>query len=297
MTVSDTLIHLRETFFNWLSGVDTDQVLNPPQPDAISKTSRSGGDVAAEVRRAVNEFKATAMDESGQHVDYSRLQESDAYQNYRKECILQIRNFDPSAMKTREEKLAFWINLYNALVIDAVIFFDVQKSVTEGWMGTLKFFRKAAYNVGGHRMSCEDIEHGVLRSNRGNPFVPGPHFNQKDPRKEWIIPLLDPRIHFALNCGSHSCPPIGVFSAKKIDAQLDLATQSFLSHETHLQKPQQILKVSSILKWYQSDFDGQEGLIDFILQHLPKDDQRNWLQEHRHTIKLQYLPYNWGLNV
>ena len=53
--------------------------------------------------------------------------------------------------------MAFWINLYHVLVLDAVISFGVKRSVANGWLGPLSFFRKAAYNVGGCRLSLDDL--------------------------------------------------------------------------------------------------------------------------------------------
>jgi len=76
------------------------------------------------------------------------------------------------------------LKTHNTLVIDAVIQFGVKYSVTEGRLGVLAFFERAAYQIGGHRFSLTDIEHGILRTNRGFPYLPGSHFASDDPRKK-----------------------------------------------------------------------------------------------------------------
>src|SRR5262249_33790817 len=136
---------------------------------------------------------------------------------------------DLATLSSRDARLAFWINVYNALVIDAVIAFHVRRSVTEGRLGLLAFFRRAAYVVGGYRLNCDDIEHGILRGNRGRPFVPGPQFGPADPRRALVVRPPDARVHFALNCASRSCPAIRAYDAEQIDRQLDLAARSFVA--------------------------------------------------------------------
>ena len=56
------------------------------------------------------------------------------------------------------------------------------------------------------------------------------------------------------------------------------------------------LHISTIFNWFKSDFGGQSGVIDFLIEHLPEDDRKAWLVEHRHKINFQYKPYDWGLN-
>ena len=65
-----------------------------------------------------------------------------------------------------------------------------------------------AYNVGGLLFTLDEIEHGVLRCNRGHPKDQKPMFSDEEARESLALNSLDPRIHFALNCGATSCPPI-----------------------------------------------------------------------------------------
>ena len=74
-----------------------------------------------------------------------------------------------------------------------------------------QFWDRFCYNIGGHIYSLDDIEHGALRDNQGHPSSGKPRFDEGDPRIRAVCSPLDPRLHFALNCGARSCPPIRVY--------------------------------------------------------------------------------------
>jgi hypothetical protein len=289
----DWLIAGRDAILNGITGV-SDTVLNAGPLPAGQGDAPADSDIAAALKRSANKLKNTAVQADGYAVNYSRLRGSEPYAAYRA-AAARLRAFDPASLVTREARLAFWVNLYNALVIDAVLAFEVQRSVTEGWLGILAFFRRAAYTIGGQRISLEDIEHGILRANRGHPYVPGPHFASSDPRRAWALPQVDPRIHFALNCASHSCPPIGHYDAARIDAQLDLATQGFLQQSVIVDQDR--LAVSQIMKWYAVDFDGLDGVVTFLREYLPEGDARTWLDTRQGNVPLVFHPYDWALNT
>jgi hypothetical protein len=159
----------------------------------------------------------------------------------------------------------------------------------------LSFFRRAAYIVDGQRVSLEDIEHGILRGNRGNPYVPGAHFAGPDPRRAWSLPL-DPRIHFALNCGGNFCPPIQSYAPQRLDAQLDLAARNFVNATVEIAPESDEVRLSQILRWYEGDFGSRDEMIDFLIVHLPDDARRDYLSANRGAYRLVYTPYDWRLN-
>lgn len=289
--LSDPLVRLRDgVLARVLGSGECASASAPPSTHAEQAAS-----VAVELKQAMSRLKAQAISEDGNHVNYTTLRESDEFAAYRRHFLPRLAALDPTAIATREERIAFWINLYNALIIDAVIAFGVQRSVTEGRLGLLTFFRRAAYNIGGHCTSCEEIEHGILRANRGNPFMPGPQFAGDDPRCAWVIDPIDPRIHFALNCASRSCPPINVYDAANLDAQLTLAARSFIDQTTTLHAGW--LTLSPILRWYAGDFGGRAGVLAFVRDHLPDDPRRAWLQSQGAPAKPAYSRYDWQLNV
>jgi hypothetical protein len=288
----DSWIRVREPLLAMLLPKGLDKPLNET---ARGETSLPHPDLAADLRRAMDEMIVSAIDSQGMSVDYEGLRTSPAYLGFRRECSARLGEFKPQSLPSEAARRAFWINLYNVLILDAVIAFGVQRSVTEGWLGVLTFFRRAAYNVSGSRMSLDDIEHGILRGNKGHPFIPGAQFAAGDERLSWSLPVV-PRIHFALNCASLSCPPIQSYSPEQIDAQLDLAAHSFVDATVETSPDGSRVIVSEIFRWYADDFGGRQGVIDFLVRHLPEDDRRQILLDAGGSLRLGYTPYDWGLN-
>jgi Protein of unknown function, DUF547 len=168
---------------------------------------------------------------------------------------------------------AFWLNLYNALTLHAMADAGIQNSVLE----SLGFFQRYAYQVGDHVVSLNQIEHGILRGNRA-ALVGLPPFSRTDPRIKWVLPL-DPRIHFALNCGAASCPPIRAYQAANLEPQLTLATQSYLA-ECRIEG--NTVWLPRLLSYYANDFGEVLGFVRHFRPDLPK------------TARVQYLPYVWA---
>ncbi len=293
MTLLDTYITGREKLLNRVLAVEPWTSLNPYKP-SIKRVSE-GSALAAEIKESINQFKAIAMDNEGKSIDYQGLSLTPVYAAYR-ELVSRLHDFDYSTLSAGDERLAFWINIYNTLVIDAVIQEGVKTSVTESRLGILSFFQKAAYFINGQRFSLTDIEHGVIRGNRGFPYFPGPHFPSSDLRGGAVIRPLDPRIHFALNCASNSCPPIGVYTPEQLDSQLELAARSFIQGDLFVDKERKTVSVSRIFRWYQIDFGGKGGIIDFLLNYIIEPEIQEWLEENRTAVQLNYHPYDWGLN-
>ena len=291
MLTSDLLISLREKLLDIVSGVEHGWTLNKV---AESNADSMEGNPAAELADLVHEVQSSGPIDHGESVDYAVLRDSPLYGKFRR-CTGNLREFDPSTLHDRNARLAFWINLYNTLVMDGVIALGVRQSVMERRAG-IAFFRQATYLLRGQRMSCDDIEHGILRANRGHPFYPGRQFRSSDPRLKWVVEPFEARIHFALNCASRSCPPIRVYSPEKLDAQLDLATRSYLAANVQIAPEKNSLYLSSIFKWFIADFGGRDGVIDFVLTHLPDGTERTWLVGQRGRVALRYKPYDWNLN-
>lgn len=196
MFPTDFLIFLRERFLDIVSGSDRSETLNQ---EGTHDTDSSGGDLAAELIHLLHEVLSSGWVIHDENVDFAALHTSPLYEDFLS-CTGKLSTFDPS---NSDAQLTFWINLYNILVLHGVIALNVRCSVMERRMG-LRFFRQAAYIVGGQRMSGDDIEHGILRANRGHPFFPGRQFGPSDPRLKWVIKPFDMRVHFTLNCASRN---------------------------------------------------------------------------------------------
>ncbi len=287
------LIGLRELLLKPLTAGQPQNVLNPPVENAASLPAHQRLDEV--LYRLLNRLIGEAISPDGSRVNYEQMRASRSFQDEFLVLAAALREFEPAQLRATAEKLAFWINLYNVLVIHGVIALGIRRSVSERWAG-LAFFRQAAYCVGGQRLTLDDIEHGILRSNRGHPFLPGAQFADDDPRLGWALPHTDARIHFALNCASHSCPPIGVYHPARMDQQLNLAAAHFVDQDVEVAE-ENSLRLSSIFRWYQSDFGGKQGILDFLLRYLPEHDSRRRVVEtRRRSLRLIYRPYDWKLN-
>jgi hypothetical protein len=288
-----TMLKIRDILLNGIQGVGGRRVLNNTPP--LSKVAEKA--LARKIGESILRIKKSAL-VTDKGVDYLALKSSQPYREFVENISPSLRTFDLNTLTTQGERLAFWINLYNLLTIDAVIQLGVKNSVTEGWLGVMRFFRRAAYGIDGQRYCLEDIEHGVLRTNKGSIFVPGAHFSEHDPRRGNVIAEFDPRIHFALNCASQSCPPIAYYQAEKIDEQLDLAAANFINTETRLDESGVVLNISRVFKWYQADFGGRKGVLETLLHYLPKKDPRAvLLDSFGYKTMIKYRKYNWNLNA
>ncbi len=282
------LLDLLHRLIDALLGVDRRRVLNSEFEDKASSA-----EIAAELRTIVERLKTEAFDTEKGLVDYRGLKNSSTYSLY-KRCVGKLKHFDLASLHSRGEKLAFWINLYNSLIIDAVICFGIEKSVWEAGRG---FFRKTAYNIGGLRYSADDIEHGILRDNRPHPLFRLRQFATNDPRLRHAIVPMDPRIHFTLVCASRSCPLITVYHASDIEEELEAATATFINGGGVIVEPELArVSLSRIFSWYQHDFGGRSGVLKFILTFLREGAEKDYLEETISKVHLRYQKYDWSLN-
>ena len=158
------------------------------------------------------------------------------------------------------------------------------------------FFRRAAYNIGGLRLSVDDIEHGILRGNQPHPYLPFPPFNPSNPRWNMHIPDPDPRIHFALICCAKSCPPIAFYDGDRLEQQLELAASSFINGGGVMYEPKShILRISRIFRWYQRDFGGREAVLSHIKKRFNDPEVIQHLEAE--NVKINYLKYDWSVNT
>lgn len=161
-----------------------------------------------------------------------------------------------------------------------------------------------AYNIGGLLFTLDEIEHGILRCNKGHPRDNKPMFESgDDPRKELVLTTFDPRIHFALNCGANSCPPIRIYSSDKLDQQLNIASSSFCNQEVQVLEPGKRILLSKLLLWYRNDF-GQsdnevlEKLSTYVSdEELKKEMSKVISNKDAATEKIAFKDYNWTLNA
>eukprot|EP00808_Paulinella_micropora_P027251 g4104.t1 len=251
---------------NWGEGADSAETV-----DALQ--------VAAQMRYAMLVLKASFINEAGTAVDYSALRRSPQYQEFLR-TVAQLQHLSVPVLGKLDEsgRKTFFINLYNALCIHALVEGLLSPVLGSASLGRLRLYAQASYRMGQHVYSLNQIENGLLRGNRPGaaPFS-SPALAPDDPRLSLSV-SVDPRIHFALNCGAQSCPPIAAYQAEKIDEQLDMATRAFLqSSEVQVLPDQQLVRLSMLFKWYAVDFErdalGQGSVLRWIEQKLPAGDK------------------------
>ena len=123
--------------------------------------------VANDLRKRILELYGSFLNADGTYVDYEGMKESEKFEEY-KAVAAELQRCDPRLLN-RDDRMAFFINIYNALIVHATIV----KGVPDDTFKRLKFFDEAKYDIGGLQYSANDIEHGVLRSNRPSPAAIG----------------------------------------------------------------------------------------------------------------------------
>ncbi len=172
---------------------------------------------------------------------------------------------------SKDEQLAFWINAYNAgclkLVLTHILGRGPMGRDLEGVLKVSGFFKKREIDIAGTMLSLDAIE--------------------TNGRK-----LGDPRIHFAVNCASVSCPPLrgAAWTAKGLDQALTQAAENYLASPQGLRIVKDGVKVSKIFKWYQKDFGGIKGVRAFLMRYAPK------AAKEKLAGSIGWLDYNWSLN-
>lgn len=173
---------------------------------------------------------------------------------------------------SKNQQLAYWINAYNAFTVKLIVDNYPTQSIRD--LGPklkiplikdvwhYKFFK-----IGGVESSLDEIEHSILR-------------------KEFD----EPRIHFAINCASVSCPPLlnEAFMPEKLESQLQKVAFAFINDPTRNKINPDKVQISAIFSWFQGDFTKKGSLIDFLNQYAKVKIKSN--------AKVSHLDYNWNLN-
>lgn len=165
--------------------------------------------------------------------------------------IHSLQKVDLRTMESDVEKRSFWINVYNGLTNYWIIKKKIKKSMLERPLLVMC----AKIPIGKYRFSLDDIEHGILRSNQRSRYKLWKQFPNRDPRKKLKTQNLDPRIHFALNCGAKSCPPIAFYTQGRLDQELNRAEASFIDQEFLVDDEKKKIQCSRIFWLYRSDFE------------------------------------------
>lgn len=168
----------------------------------------------------------------------------------------------PTEAWTKNDKLAYWMNAYNAMTVDLILrnhpLVSI-KDIKDPWDQRL-------WKLGSKWYNLDEIEHQILRK------------------------MGDPRIHFGINCASFSCPPLlnEAFTADTVDAQLEKLAFQFINDSKRNTITTTSIEVSKIFNWFSKDFKTDGSLIDFLNKYSETPISPN--------AKTRYMDYDWTLN-
>ena len=210
-------------------------------------------------------------------VDYEAFARSSAFPKYLDALAdSRIDHLD------EQERLALWINAYNAYTIELINAHEERDSIrnVNKTLGFLKLkgpWRQRLARVGGAPHTLDEIEHDIIRKRFG-----------------------EPRIHFALVCAAMGCPPLRseAYDGERLDAQLDEQSRIFildLPQKNRVDVERKTVHISMIFRHYRSDFGGSDAAIGrYIAGFHPAGPERELLLSGR--FRLHQTPYDWTLN-
>jgi hypothetical protein len=186
--------------------------------------------------------------------------------------IEQLNRLDPNALPTRADRLAFWINAYNAFAIKGIL--DGYSPRTK--IGQYRYFIGREYMVGGESLNLNNLEKKIL-----------------------IQKFREPRIHFAIVCASQSCPKLRswAYTSKQLEKQLNDSARRFINDtsKNYFDRKRRVAYLSKIFDWFTEDFMAHSGSITaYISQFVTDPVLANELRTT--TYEVEFLDYDWNLN-
>lgn len=288
----DHLLKDEALFFQLPKHGGKDRVLNSYRkwtdrvdPDAVK--------VVILLKKQINKLVDEHRDGSDGLVDYEAVGKDPAFVAF-EEAVCELQGYNLAEM-AENVQLAFVINLYNMMIPHAY----AKLGDPRGDLARMTFFDKTYYNIGGQLYSFTDLENGVLRGNKTPPYHLFKPFGKGDSRAKAARLQVEPRIHFALNCGAKSCPPVKKFTAEAIDEELRIVAMSFLEQEDNcaVDADKNTLTLSLIFKWYSSDFgSNDQEMGKFVVQFLrgKKKESLEKALAAGSSFKIKYTTYDWG---
>ncbi|EOA20113.1 hypothetical protein CARUB_v10000392mg [Capsella rubella] len=229
----------------------------------------------------------------GKHVDYRSIHGSEEFARYLR-IIQELHRVELEDMQ-REEKLAFFINLYNMMAIHSILVCGHPA----GTFDRTKMFMEFKYVIGSYTYSLSAIQNGILRGNQRPIFNPMKPFSAKDKRSKVALPYAEPLTHFALVCGTRSGPPLRCFTPGEIDKELMEAARDFLrGGGLIVDLNEKVAYISQIFNWYGGDFGkSKEEVLKHASTFLEPQLSEALLDCLVDTqFEVKYQRYDWGLN-
>ncbi|KAK9287115.1 hypothetical protein L1049_015526 [Liquidambar formosana] len=207
-----------------------------------------------------------------------------------------LEEVDPRKMK-HEDKLAFWINVHNALVMHAFLVYGIPQNNLK----RMSLVLKAAYNVGGQTINVDMIQNSILGCRLPRPgqwlrllFSSKMKFKVGDPRRLYAIEHPEPLLHFALCSGSHSDPVLRLYTPKRVLQELEAAKEEYIQLTLIVHKEQKIF-LPKIVESFSKDSDiCSAGLVEMI-EHFMPDSLRMSIQKcqrGKSWKSIEWIPHN-----
>ncbi|XP_010320356.2 uncharacterized protein [Solanum lycopersicum] len=200
---------------------------------------------------------------------------------------------------SHQEKLAFWINIYNSCMMNAFL----EYGLPENPEMVVALMQKATINVSGHLLNAITIEHFILRLPYHSKFTfaKGVKNDEMTARSIFGLELSEPLVTFALSCGSFSSPAVRVYTAANIENELQVAKKEYLQASVGVSTSKKLVAIPKLLDWYLLDFAKDlESLLDWICLQLPNEHGKeaiNCLERKNNeplSNVLQIVPYEFS---
>ncbi|KAJ0580564.1 putative DEP domain, glutaredoxin, Thioredoxin-like superfamily [Helianthus annuus] len=277
--------------------LDQDPVISQCQniPRGIIQRKRQPlGELSHRLRFLLYAILDAYTSEDGRHIAYRSIHGSEEFARYLR-IAEELQRLDLNKT-SKEERLAFFINLYNLMTIHAILVWGHP----EGALDRRKMLSDFKYVIGGCAYSLSDIQNGILRANQRPPYALVRPFSISDKRFKVSLPYLEPLIHFALVSGNRSAPALRCYSPKNIDRELMDAARDFLQSGAFvLHLDSMSVSVTKILNWYSVDFGKNEAeILKHAAIYLEVEQTRTLMEllDSTPQLKVVYQPYDWRLN-
>ncbi|XP_039020971.1 uncharacterized protein LOC120152997 [Hibiscus syriacus] len=216
-------------------------------------------------------------------------------QNFRS-LICRLEEVDPRKLK-HEEKLAFWINIHNSLVMHAFLAHGIPQNNVK------RFFllSRAAYNIGGHTINADTIQSSILGCRMSRPvqwlrllISSRTKFKTGDRRQAYAIEHPEPLLHFALCSGNHSDPAVRAYTPKKVFQELETAKQEYIRASFGVRKDLKILLPKIVESFAKDSSLCPAGLIEMLQQSLPESLRKSIRKcpVNKSRKSIEWIPHN-----
>lgn len=229
----------------------------------------------------------------GDDVDYSTLAKSEDFRQYTL-AAAELQRVQLTALN-HDERIAFFVNCYNALCLHGYVSHGPPTSVIRRWI----FFRGLSYRIAGLDMTLDDIEHGILRGNKRAPMIKFlQQLRPSDPKCQHVLTKRDGRIHFIISAGTRSDPPIRILDGENVQEELHVATVEFLSYSVKLDIEKRAVTLPRIFLWYADDFPTPErNLLMWVARYLPAGTSQllvSLVNESTSAPTISYENFDWA---